>query len=155
MAMRNPYQRKAASKTQNSAYDPKYAYKQYIEAIVANAGIFALYQDGWALCATPTGQRAFASWQSKGLARLLIKDNWANYQVQEISLKDFVEKVIPFLRQEKTILSLDLTPEGQNILVAPEKLLLDIKNYLYQIYIQKPELFKNPDLPLPRQIRLH
>src|SRR5690606_16203952 len=155
MAMRNPYQRKAASKNLNSAYDPKYAYNQYIEAIVANAGIFALYQDGWALCATPTGQRAFASWQSKGLARLLIKDNWANYQVQEISLKDFVEKVIPFLRQEKTILSLDLTPEGQNILVAPEKLLLDIKNYLYQIYIQKPELFKNLDLPLPRQIRLH
>ncbi|TSH70823.1 DUF2750 domain-containing protein [Acinetobacter sp. RF15A] len=153
--MRNPYQRKAASKNQNSTYDPKYAYKQYIEAIVTNAGIFALYQDGWALCATPTGQRAFASWQSKGLARLLIKDNWANYQVQEISLKDFVEKVIPFLRQEKTILSLDLTPEGQNILVVPEKLLLDIKNYLYQIYIQKPELFKNPDLPLPRQIRLH
>ena len=74
-----------------------------------------------------TGQRAFATWQSKGLARLLIKDNWANYQIQEISLKDFVEKVIPFLRQESTIVSLDLTPEGQNILVAPEKLLLDLK----------------------------
>ncbi len=38
--------------------------------------------------------------------------------------------------------------------MAPEKLLLDIKNYLYQIYVQKPELFKNPDMPLPRQIRL-
>ena len=28
---------------------------------------------------------------------------------------------------------LDLTPEGQNILVAPEKLLLDLKKYLYQV----------------------
>ncbi len=64
--------------------------------------MFALYQDGWALCATPTGQRAFAMWQNKSLAKLLIKDNWANYQVQEISLKDFIEKVIPFLRQEAT-----------------------------------------------------
>jgi hypothetical protein len=153
--MRNPYQRKAAAKPQNSVYDPKQAYQHYIETIVANAGVFALYQDGWALCATPTGQRAFASWQSKGLARLLIKDNWADYQIQEISLKDFVEKVIPFLRQESTIVSLDLTPEGQNILVAPEKLLIDIKNYLYQIYLRKPDLFKSLDLPLPRQIRLN
>lgn len=153
--MRNPYQRKAATKSQKTAFDPQQLYKQYIEAIVANAGIFALYQDGWALCATPTGQRAFACWQSKGLARLLIKDNWENYEIQEIGLKDFVEKVIPFLCQESTIVSLDLTPEGQNILVAPEKLLLNIKNYLYQIYVQKPELFKNPDMPLPRQIRLN
>ena len=118
--MRNPYQRKAAIKSQNTAYDPLQVYKNFIEAIVAQGGIFALYQEGWALCATPTGQRAFATWQSKGLARLLIKDNWANYQIQEITLKDFVEKVIPFLRQESTIVSLDLTPEGQNILVAPE-----------------------------------
>ena len=125
--MRNPYQRKAAIKSQNTAYDPLQVYKNFIEAIVAQGGIFALYQEGWALCATPTGQRAFATWQSKGLARLLIKDNWANYQIQEITLKDFVEKVIPFLRQESTIVSLDLTPEGQNILVAPEKLLLDLK----------------------------
>ena len=155
MAMRNPYQRKAASKTQTTPYDPQAVYKQFIESIVAQGGIFALYQDGWALCATPTGQRAFATWQSKGLAKLLIKDNWANYEVQEISLKDFVEKVIPFLRQESTTLSLDLTPEGQNILVAPEKMLLDIKNYLYQAYSQRPELFKNPDIPLPRRIRLN
>ena len=153
--MRNPYQRKAAIKSQNTAYDPLQVYKNFIEAIVAQGGIFALYQEGWALCATPTGQRAFATWQSKGLARLLIKDNWANYQIQEITLKDFVEKVIPFLRQESTIVSLDLTPEGQNILVAPEKLLLHLKNYLYQVYVQKPELFKNPVIPSPRHIRLN
>ena len=50
---------------------------------------------------------------------------------------------------------MDLTPEGQNVLVAPEKLLLDLKKYLYQIYMQKPELFKDTKLPLPRNIRLN
>ena len=50
---------------------------------------------------------------------------------------------------------MDLTPEGQNVLVAPEKLLLDMKNYLYQIYLQKPELFKDTKLPMPRSIRLN
>ena len=107
------------------------------------------------MCATPTGQRAFAIWQNKSLAKLLIKDNWANYQVEEISLKDFIEKVIPFLRQEATNISMNLSPEGQNVLVAPEKLLLDLKNYLYQVYMQKPEFFKDMQIPLPRSIRLN
>ena len=153
--MRNPYQRKAASKTQNTPFNPQDIYKQFIEHLVGQGNLIALYQDGWALCATPTGQKAFAVWRNKSLAKLLIKDNWANYEIQEISLKDFVEKVIPFLRQENTALSLDLTPEGQNILVAPEKMLLDLKNYLYQIYTQRPEVFKEMDFPLPRNIRLN
>ncbi|OTG73966.1 hypothetical protein B9T26_07410 [Acinetobacter sp. ANC 4169] len=152
--MRNPYQRKAA-KAPNNTYNAQEIYKQFVETIVGQGYVHALYDDGWALCATPTGQRAFAIWQTKGLAKLLVKDNWANYQIQEISLKDFVEKVIPFLRQENTSVSMDLTPEGQNVLVAPEKLLVDIKNYLYQIYVQKPELFKDAKLPLPRNIRLN
>jgi hypothetical protein len=153
--MRNPYQRKAASKNLNNTYNAQDIYKQFIETIVAQGSVSALYDDGWALCATPTGQRAFAVWQHKSLAKLLIKDNWEHYQIQDISLKDFVEKVIPFLRQENTSVSMDLTPEGQNVLVAPEKLLLDIKNYLYQIYLQKPELFKDTKLPMPRSIRLN
>ena len=153
--MRNPYQRKAAFKTQTTNYNPQDVYKKFIEQMVMQGSIIALYQDGWALCATPTGQRSFAIWQNRGLARLLIKDNWANYEIQEISLKDFIEKVIPFLRSESTTISLDLTREGQNILVAPEKLLLDLKNYLYQVYQQRPEVFENVKIPLPRSIRLN
>ncbi|RKG34527.1 DUF2750 domain-containing protein [Acinetobacter tianfuensis] len=153
--MRNPYQRKAAVKSQNTVVDPKTIYQQFIEHLISQGNLLALYQDGWALCATPTGQKAFAVWRTKSLAKLVIKDNWANYEIQEISLKDFIEKVIPFLRQENTALSLDLTPEGQNILVAPEKMLLDIKNYLYQVYAQRPEIFEAMGIPLPRNIRLH
>ena len=88
--MRNPYQRKAASKQATQTYNAQDIYKQFIETIVSQGHVFALYEDGWALCATPTGQRAFAIWQNKSLAKLLIKDNWANYQVEEISLKDFI-----------------------------------------------------------------
>ena len=153
--MRNPYQRKAAAKTQITNFNPQAAYKQFLEALVAQGGLTALYQDGWALCATPTGQKAFAVWKNRSLAKLLIKDNWENYQPEEISLKDFIEKVIPFLREQHTALSLDLTPEGQNILVAPEKLLLDLKKYLYQVYAQKPEIFQNRDIPQPRSIRIN
>lgn len=153
--MKNPYQRKAASRQSAPAYDPKAIYKTFLEQMVINTSVIALYHDGWALCATPTGQRAFAIWQNKSLAKLLMKDNWAHYEIQEISLKDLIEKVIPFLREEDTVISMNLTPEGQNLLITPDRFLLDIKNYLYQIYVQRPDFFEQKGIPLPRHIRLN
>ncbi|ENW95417.1 DUF2750 domain-containing protein [Acinetobacter sp. NIPH 298] len=155
--MRNPYQRKAASKSQTitSNSSSKDAYRQFIQNIILQRQVIALYHDGWALCSTPSGQHALSVWQNKGLAKLLIKDNWAQYSIQEVSLKDFIEKMIPFLKENNTILSLDLTPEGNNLLVTPDTLLLDIKNFLYQIYLQRPDIFEELNLPLPRDIRIH
>jgi hypothetical protein len=155
--MKNPYQRKAASKSQNTISNspPKQLYRQFIENIIVQRHVVALYHEGWALCATPTGQHAMSIWQNKGMAKLMIKDNWANYEVQEVPLMAFIEKMIPFLKENNTILSLDLTPEGNNLLVSPDSLLLDIKNFLYQLYLQRPEVFAELQLPLPRDIRLH
>ncbi|ENX36479.1 hypothetical protein F889_00193 [Acinetobacter colistiniresistens] len=155
--MRNPYQRKAASKSQATPVNSslKESYRQFIQNIIMQRQVIALYHDGWALCSTPSGQHALSVWQSKSLAKLLIKDNWLQYEVQEVSLLAFIEKIIPFLKENNTILSLDLTPEGNNLLVSPDTLLLDIKNFLYQIYLQRPDVFAELKLPLPRDIRLH
>ena len=153
--MRNPYQRKAASnptQKNNTATD---LYRQFMESIVQQAKVYALYQDGWALCATPSGQQTLAVWQSKSLAQLLQKGNWANYQVEEISLIPFIEKMIPFIRENGKILSINLTPEGQNILVSGDKFLLDLKKYLYHLSATEPSIFKSGQVPLPRKIRLH
>ena len=155
--MRNPYQRKAASKSQATPVNSslKESYRQFIQNIIMQRQVIALYHDGWALCSTPSGQHALSVWQSKSLAKLLIKDNWLQYEVQEVSLLAFIEKIIPFLKENNTILSLDLTPEGNNLFVSPDTLLLDIKNFLYQIYLQRPDVFAELKLPLPRDIRLH
>ena len=155
--MKNPYQREAASKSQttNSSSSPKDIYRQFIQNIIIQRQVIALYHDGWALCSTPSGQHALSIWQNKGLAKLLIKDNWAKYEIQEVSLWVFIEKMIPFLKENNTILSLDLTPEGNNLLVSPDTFLLDVKNFLYQIYLQRPDVFAELKLPLPRDIRLH
>lgn len=153
--MRNPYQRKSASNPQKVVASAEDQYKQFISTIVSQTKVFALYDDGWALCATPTGQQAFAVWQSRSLAQLLIKDNWARYAVQEVDLMAFIEQVIPFIMENNTLLSIDLTPEGQNILVSGSKFLIDIKNYLYTLYLEQPALFENNRLPLPRKIRIH
>ena len=155
MVMRNPYQRKSAlnaTQKNNSATDQ---YRIFIENIVQQGKVYALYQDGWALCATPSGQQTLAVWQSKSLAQLLQKGNWENYQVEEIALIQFVEKMIPFIRENDKILSINLTPEGQNVLVSGDKFLIDLKKYLYHVQLTTPNIFKSGSVPLPRKIRLH
>ena len=155
--MKNPYQRKAASKSQTTTphSSAKDIYRQFIQNIIIQRQVIALYHDGWALCSTPSGQHALSIWQNKGLAKLLIKDNWAKYDIQEMSLMAFIENMIPFIKENTTILSLDLTPERNNLLVSPDTFLLDVKNFLYQIYLQRPDVFAELQLPLPREIRLH
>ncbi|WP_089606235.1 DUF2750 domain-containing protein [Acinetobacter piscicola] len=154
--MRNPYQRKAASSTQKGPVQAIDQYKIFVETIVSQTKLYALYDDGWALCSTPTGQQSLAVWQSKSLAQLLIKDNWSRYTLQEIDLIPFLDEMIPFIIKNNTLLSINLTPEGQNVLVSGHKFLVDIKNYLYQLYTTQPELFRNNiNLPLPRKIRIN
>ena len=103
--MRNPYQRKAASAISMGQGQAVDQYKSFIETIVTHAKIYALYDEGWALCATPTGQQSLAVWQSKGLTQLLVKDNWSRYSVQEVGLATFIETMVPFIQQNNTLLS--------------------------------------------------
>ncbi|PZT84509.1 MAG: DUF2750 domain-containing protein [Acinetobacter sp.] len=152
--MRNPCHRHSLTQS-SAALNPKDLYKQFIETMLMQKHVIGLYDEGWALCSTPTGQQAFAIWQSKHLAQLLQKGSWQNYQIQEISLSTLVQKLIPYLREQRTLFSLNLTPEGQNLLVKPESFLADIKKFLYQLYLQKPEAFADLQLPLPRSIRLN
>ena len=153
--MRNPYQRKSASSIASTILPPQQQYKNFIETVVVQAKVYVLYQDGWALCSTPSGQQTLAVWQAKSMAQLLIRDKWADYQVEEVGLIPFVEKVIPFIRQQNTHLSLNLIPEGQNVLVSGRQFLIDLKSYLYQLYLQDPTMFQKQALPLPRKIRLN
>lgn len=153
--MRNPYQRKSTTSISNTILPPKEQYRVFLETAVSQAKIYGLYNDGWALCSTPSGQQTLAIWQSKSLAQLLIRDKWADYQVEEVNLKEFVEKMVPYIRQHNTQLSINLTPEGQNVLVSGRQFLVDLKAYLYNVYIQRPQIFQELPLPLPRKIRLH
>lgn len=153
--MRNPYQRKSATSIANTTIPPQEQYRNFIEAVVAQAKVYGLYHDGWALCATPSGQQTLAIWQSKSMAQLLIRDKWAQYEIEAVGLIDFVEKVIPYIREHNTQLSLNLLPEGQNVLVSGRQFLIDLKGYLYELYLKDPSLFQRVALPLPRKIRLH
>lgn len=136
------------------SFSAKDLYKNFMERVVAGQKLYGLYDDGWAICVNPSGKWALAVWHSADMAGLLIENDWQRYTVTEISLTTFIEEQIPFLKENKTLVSIDMNPEGQNILISPDRFLMDLKKYLYQLHFQQPDVYKVLNLPSPRDIRI-
>lgn len=114
--------------------DAKARYTYFIQKIVAERQVWGLYQDGWAVSGTIEGKMALPLWPEAKYARLCKNNMWAKYEVTPLSLKTLVEELIPLLIEQKATASVFLTPDWKSILVSPERLLEDIKSYLYACF---------------------
>ncbi len=155
--MKNPYQRRASAKStlsqvQTSAKD---TYLQFLNKICHQACVYSLYKNGWAISTLVSGERAFPLWQSESLVRLVLKGQWHDFEIRQISFLELTERVIPFLRQQKINAALDLTADGKYMPTTAQDFMLDLKKYLYLLQKQEPTLFTNNFLPQPRKLRLN
>lgn len=155
--MRNPYNSRRAS-TNNQAINLDSSlerYKKFITSIVKNQQVWGLYTDGWAIGATSQGRNVLPLWSEKTYAQFCKTDSWEDYEATSMTLESFIFKLLPFVSKQNYLLSLMMTPDGKSVFIEPDKVLSDIKSFLYDIYVQQPDFFKNnPGVPLPRKIRL-
>lgn len=117
--------------------DAKARYNYFIRKIVARREVWGLYHDGWAMSSTVNGKMALPLWPDAKYARLCNNRSWASYKVEAMSLKTFVEELIPLLVEKQCMASVFLTPDCHSVLVEPERLLTDIKSYLYACFQQE------------------
>lgn len=154
--MKNPYQSRRNSSKSVSLNSSVERYRYFIRTIVTTQAVWGLYDDGWAIGATSQGLNALPVWPEKSLAQLCQAGMWTSHQSTSISLENFIFKMLPYLIENKMILSIMMTPDGQSVFMEPKKLLLDIKGFLYDIYCKAPDFFtQNPNVPLPRKIRIN
>ena len=155
--MRNPY--KTTRRAQKNAVDleqPVDRYRYFIRQIIEKKQVWGLFKDGWAIGATSQGQHFLPVWAAKHYALSCQSQSWATHEAMSLSLADFIFELLPFADKEEVKLSIMMTPDGQSVFIEPQKVLLDLKNFLYEIYSQAPQYFQqNPDIPLPRKIRLN
>ena len=114
--------------------DAKQRYAYFIRKIVSERQVWGLYADGWAVSGTVDGQMALPLWPDAKYAQLCKNKLWAKHEVTAMSLKTFVEQLIPLMIEQKAIASVFLTPDWKSILITPERLLEDIKSYLYACF---------------------
>ena len=127
-------------------------YQQFILSLVAQQQVMALInaEQQWAW----SGDQALNLWHHPSLIKPVIQ-HWVGYRIFPISLEELIFKIIPVLEREKKRIALNLAENGQSVLIQPKQLLLDLKNYLYELERLNPSQFKQLDLPSPRKIRLH
>ena len=114
--------------------DAKARYSYFIKKIVSERQVWGLYLDGWAVSGTIGGKMALPLWPEAKYARLCKSEMWAKHDVTALSLKTLVEELIPLLIEQKATASVFLTPDWKSILIEPERLLEDIKSYLYACF---------------------
>lgn len=155
--MRNPYQlARRSPKNAVNLEQPVDRYRFFIRQIIENKQVWGLFKEGWAIGATSQGQHVLPVWAAKHYATACQSQSWATHQVMSLSLENFIFEMLPFAEKERVKLSIMMTPDGQSVFIEPQKVLLDLKNFLYEIYSQAPQYFQqNPDIPLPRRIRLN
>lgn len=154
--MRNPYNSRRTTSNQAINLDSSLdRYKKFITSIVTNQQVWGLYTDGWAIGATSQGRNVLPLWSEKSYAQFCKTDSWLEYEATSMTLEDFIFKLLPFVAKHNYLLSLMMTPDGKSVFMEPQKLLTDIKTFLYDVYTKQPEFFTaNPGVPLPRKIRL-
>ncbi|MFT6927300.1 MAG: hypothetical protein ACJAZP_002933 [Psychromonas sp.] len=86
--------------------------EKFVEQVTAEGQLFGLYEEtqGWANCHAHDNKDATAVylfWSKAALAKKLQNEEWANYQVQEISLSVFIESWLDGMQKQQVFAGLN------------------------------------------------
>jgi hypothetical protein len=106
----------------------------FIRKVVDFGEMWGLYDSGWALVeeSSPSLQRALPVWPEKGFAEICVQGPWQSYHAKQISLNDFLEKWVPGMTKDGTMLAIFPTPNAKAAVVHPKEF-LDLMNPLTRV----------------------
>ncbi|MDX3775642.1 DUF2750 domain-containing protein [Chromatiaceae bacterium AAb-1] len=105
-------------------------YEHFIKIVVDWEEVWGLYQDGWAMAATEEGQNVFPLWPAKEYAELCAKDEWAGYKAESFSLSDFMNELLPNLKNDSVLPGIFYTPSDKGVTPTVNQVLDDLKKEL-------------------------
>lgn len=107
------------------ALDGNKRYEYFIKRIVDTEHLYGLYNDGWAM-ASDGDEKIFPVWSAKDYAEMCANDEWNGFQAKEFSLEDFLEELIPSLKQDGMRVGVFYTPHNKGVVPSFEQLESDI-----------------------------
>lgn len=112
-----------------TALDGQKRYEYFIKRIVDNEKLYGLYNDGWVM-ASDGDTKIFPVWSAKEYAELCANDEWNGFKAKAFSLDDFLEELIPNLKQDGMRVGVFYTPSNKGLVPSFEQLELDINEEL-------------------------
>ncbi|MGE8533918.1 DUF2750 domain-containing protein [Chryseobacterium sp. 22543] len=107
-------------------------YNYFIRKVADFEELWGLNDDGWALLGDNDDNRIFPVWPEKEFAVLCAVDQWKNYKPEVITLDNFIEKWIPGMTNDKTLVNVFLTPNAKGTVTSPKDLLDYLQEELEQ-----------------------
>lgn len=108
-------------------------YEHFIKVVTDWEEVWGLYQDGWALAATDDGQEVFPVWPAKEYAELCREKEWSSYEPKSFSLADFMNELLPNLKQDGVLLGIFYTPLNKGVTLDVNQVLAalnkELENY--------------------------
>lgn len=102
-------------------------YEHFIKRVADTQRVWGLFSDGWALARRDDGASVFPVWPSPEFAVLCASGDWAGFQAKDIPIADFLDELLPRLREEGVRPGIFYTPTGQGVLPEYERLIDDLQ----------------------------
>lgn len=102
-------------------------YKHFVKVVADWEEVWGLYEDGWAMAGADDNTLVFPVWPALEYASICASGTWEKYQPKSIELVEFMEVVLPELKEEKILPGVFYTPSDKGILPPVDQLLADLQ----------------------------
>jgi len=107
----------------------RYAY--WVKKVADEELVWSLWQEsGWVLAADNEGRQLVPVWPHEKYAELCAHDSWAGCVPRPIELNVWMERWIPGVEREGTLVAVFSTPDCSGVVVEPSRLDADLREEL-------------------------
>ncbi len=102
-------------------------YSHFIKVVAGWGEVWGLYDDGWAMSGTEEGEQVLPFWPAKEYAEICAVDEWSNYKPKSIDLDEFLNVVLPELKEEGVSPGVFYVSKMGSVDVTVETILEDLR----------------------------
>lgn len=88
-------------------------FKHFIKSVVDDESAWSLWKDGWGLMAKDDGTLVFPLWPAREYAELSRLGEWSDYEIEQISLADLINELLPKMAERQVVPAVFPTPNGK------------------------------------------
>lgn len=122
-----------AAKVKNIlSMDGQSRYNYFVEKVADFKVVWSLKSTGWVLVADAEGRIAAPFWPESEFAQLCAKGEFADAKADSVDLEAFVDRWLTGLEKDQRLVAVFPTPNDRGVVVAPNQLLVDLRNAMAQ-----------------------
>jgi hypothetical protein len=90
-------------------------YKYFVKVAADTQEVWGLYDRGWAMASTESGEPAFPLWPSREFAEQCLAGAWKGFVPRSISLADLLNTLLPKLKVDRVLPAIFPSPQSKGV----------------------------------------